>query len=91
MLCSHTMLWICSPWPGLIYMRRLVGILAVFTARTAQFCMNCAANFGSTVLARTAAVAAVLAARTGQFWSVFCRPELPNSAAVLAAELGGSC
>ena len=41
-------------------------------------------------LARTAAVAAVLAARTGQFWSVFDRPELPKSAAVLAANLGGS-
>jgi len=58
-------------------MRRLVGILAVFTARTAQFCMNCAANFGSTVLARTAAVAAVLAARTGQFWSVFADQNCP--------------
>ena len=51
----------------------------VFSARTAQFCLNCAANFGSTVLARTAAMAAVLAARTGQFWILFWLPELPSS------------
>jgi len=38
-----------------------IGVLAVvFTARIALFWQNCAASFGSRVLARTAAMAAVL-------------------------------
>jgi len=49
------------------------------------FCQNClvlpelCCQFDSTVLARTAALAAVLAARTGQFWLLFWQPELASS------------
>jgi len=71
------MLWICNHGRKSHICTGVLGFWLLITARTVQFCWNCAAIFGSTVLSRTAAAAAVLDARTGQFWSVFADQNCP--------------